>query len=134
MRGRIESEIRGAGLLGPHASAEYHALVPFQPLVLTREPSNRADCNAVIARTLLLVPCGYIAKEHAAVIAPQMDAGVLWLALVKSVPRPMHYAEASLWMDVRSNTKFKRYALAQGASQALVDCVLAGMFMQEDGQ
>lgn len=133
---RIESEIRGAGLLGSHASQEYRALEAGQPLILVREPTNRADTNAVIAKTLYSVPCGYIARQHAAMIAPEMDAGTVWLAKVIAGGGPMRWAKVLLWkeqpMGTRAALKARRRMEAYGADERTIQGILAGRYNTED--
>lgn len=99
MPSRIKSEIRGPGLCGPMARAEYRALRRDDRLTLEREPTNRADENAVIAMTSLRQPCGYVAKEHAAIIAPEMDRGVTWRAVVTSQAHAMRCPQIVLHRD-----------------------------------
>lgn len=131
MRSRIETEIRGAGLLGQNASMEYRALVANQPLILTREPWNPWDANAIIAKTMLLQPCGYIAKEHAAVISPEMERGILWLCRVIEGGGPGRFARALLWKEDGRAEKYRRLAMASGANERVVDCVLQKKFMED---
>ena len=96
---RIETEVRGPGLLSPMARVEYRALATGQPLVLVRERDNPVDPNAIIASTALLQPCGYIAKEAAAIVAPELDAGIIWLAKVLAPAKAMHYPRVVLWKE-----------------------------------
>lgn len=74
----VLSEVRGPGLLGPHAVVEYRALEPDQVLLLIRERDNERDANAIIATTELGVPVGYIARQDAAWLAAEIDQGVPW--------------------------------------------------------
>jgi hypothetical protein len=105
----VHSEIRGPGLLSRAAVLEYRALRAGQPLVLTRDPTNRADPWAIVALTGLLQPTGYVAREHAAVVAPEMDAGVLWLAQVTSRADAFSYPKIVLEKDTpQARRDFKR--------------------------
>jgi hypothetical protein len=79
----LHSAIRGAGLFGRAGRRANASLRPAQPLLLQRETDNRADPNAIIVMTLLGEPAGYVAREDAAVVAPQLDRGILWLARVR---------------------------------------------------
>lgn len=128
---RIESEIRGPGLLGPHAPLEYRALVAGQPLILVRDPANGHDANAIIVKTLYSVPCGYLAKEHAAIVAPDMDAGTVWLAKVTQPKNAFKRPQIVVWKEAGAEKKFKRLAKAHGASDRTVYAILAGRFNRE---
>lgn len=125
----IESECRGCGLLGQSAVQEYRALCAGQPLFLVREPSNPVDSNAIILKTVLLQPCGYVAKEHALIIAPQLDRGVLWFATCTEPKGAFKYPQITLWKyNFRLGQKFKEVSLAYGASELIVEKILAGMY------
>lgn len=128
---RINSEIRGAGLLGPIATLEYRALVPNQPLILTREPTNQKDPNAVIVKTVIGQPCGYLAREDAAVVSPSMARGVIWLAKVTASPVARQWAQCLLWQERRTETGYKTAALCHGASQCYLDALFSGRFLTE---
>lgn len=78
----IVSECRAPGLFGAAGRRNARAVMQNQPLLLIREPANPVDANAVICATLLGEPIGYVAREHAARLAPQLDAGHLWCAKV----------------------------------------------------
>lgn len=99
---RINSEVRGPGLFGPMARVEYRALESGQHLILERERDNRADENAVIVMTALRQPCGYVAKEHAKIIAPEMDSGIAWRAKVLSRGHAMRCPQILLMKDYRT--------------------------------
>jgi hypothetical protein len=88
----IRSVIRGASLFN-RGRAVLRSLTPNQPLLLVREPTNPVDPNAVIVRTLMGEESGYVAREHAARIAPDMDRGIMWMAKVLGRPRIL------LWRD-----------------------------------
>jgi HIRAN domain len=93
---RIKSEIRGAAFI-PRALKPYKALTVNQPLLLTREPENRADKNAIVASTLFNEPVGYVAREDAAIVSPQIADGIMWLAKVTGPPR--RCCKALLWSE-----------------------------------
>jgi len=123
---RIESEIKGPGLIGPMARIEYRALEPGQLLILTREPGNAADSNAVIAKTLLLQPCGYVARGQAKIIAPEMDAGKVWLCKVTKASSAFVCPQVVLWKG--KGRRFKEEAVAQGMTPELATMVVQGGF------
>lgn len=87
----LPSVIRGANLF--RAEALLRSLKPGQPLVLVRDRGNPVDGNAIYATTLYGEPVGYVAREHAAVAAPLLDAGVVLLCKVRTTPRVL------LWVD-----------------------------------
>jgi hypothetical protein len=74
----LSSEIRGPGLISPMARVEYRALTAGQPVTLRREPDNAKDGNAIVVETFLRQPCGYLARQQAAILAPLLDAGERW--------------------------------------------------------
>jgi hypothetical protein len=95
---RIKSEVRGPRLISPMARVEYRALEPGQRLVLIREPDNPADSNAIVVATAALrQPCGYLAKKHAKLIAPEIDAGVQWNAEVTKKGNAFHCPQILLY-------------------------------------
>lgn len=131
----IKSEIRGAGLLGPHATKEYRALQPGQPLILTREPSNQKDPNAIIARTVYLQPVGYVARQQAEVIAPKMDAGKLWVAYVTAPGAYAKWADCELKCIDASGAEehFATAARIFGASEDMITSVICQRFQHDRG-
>ena len=87
-------------MFGNKGRRAYFALTPGQPLLLSREPDNPIDTNAIRAATLFGEPVGYVAREDAKIIAPQMDNGVLWLGKVTA--SPIHFVQncrALLWSE-----------------------------------
>lgn len=131
---KINSEIRGAGLISPVATLEYRALVPDMPLVLTREPTNQKDPNAVIVKNVTGQACGYIAREDAAVIAPEMDAGILWLAKVTAGPAARRWAQCVLWKERSRESAYRQLAAAYGASELQIQAIMQKKFLKEDAQ
>lgn len=129
---RIESEIKGPGLISPAARLEYRALVPDQLLILTREPTNTVDPNAVVAKTLLLQPCGYVARAQAMVIAPEMDAGTVWLCKVTKKGSAFQCPQVVLWKRLGLR-RFRTDAILQGLPEELVSMVLQGGFLNPPG-
>lgn len=128
----INSEIRGAGLISPVATLEYRALAAGMPLILTREPMNPKDPNAIIAKNVTGQACGYIAKEDAAVIAPEMDAGILWLGKVTAGPRARQWAQCILWKKQSREDKYRQLAAAYGASELQIEAIMQKKFLKED--
>lgn len=76
------AEIRGPNCFGDVAIKYWAGLTIGQPVLLEREPLNKVDSNAIIARDLFNHPLGYIAREVSAVISPLMDKGKVPLARV----------------------------------------------------
>ena len=79
-----------AGAARHHAEAlGSDALAPGQPLVLRRDPANPHDANAIA-----VLPAGggeqagWVPRELAAEIAPDLDAGRPWSAVVLREQRP----------------------------------------------
>jgi len=128
---KIVSQIKGPGLFSQMARLEYRALLPGQPIILQRQPGNIADKNAVVALTAFLQPCGYIAKEQAAIIAPDMDRGILWLCKVIHQATAMHCPRVILWTASGQTIHFTDAMLRCGASQAVADAVLRGAYTKE---
>lgn len=69
-----------ARVLGPDVVVRFCHLGESQPLLLIREPSNPKDGAAIRVCDLGGLPCGYVAREDAAWLAPRIDAGEMWLA------------------------------------------------------
>ena len=78
-RGLHVSGVAGAGL--HHAEALAAAeLSPGAPLELRRDPANEHDPNAI--QVVAGEQVGWVPRELAAEIAPQLDAGRPWSAVV----------------------------------------------------
>lgn len=58
---------------------------PFQRVSLHREPQNKHDMNSVSVVTEGGQRIGYLARRIAAEVAPQMDAGRCWAAVVQRI-------------------------------------------------
>ena len=68
--------LRGTSFRGIEAQAIAQNLIEGQELVLQREPSNAFDENAIaVLDPETQIHIGYVAKEVAADLAPEMDAG-----------------------------------------------------------
>ena len=83
---RIYSVARGARWRSPAALRTLRSLAPGQPLVLVPEPRNPVDRHAIVLTTVTGAECGWVAKEHAAIVSPRMARGELWLCRVRSGP------------------------------------------------
>lgn len=130
-RSKISSVIKGPGLLGEPARHEYRSLFHWQPLVLQREPSNRVDPNAVIAMTARLRPCGYVSKAAAALIAPDLDAGILWLCRVTHPATAFSNPKIILWRPKGLAKDFEAALRESGASESVARAVLRGEYVKE---
>lgn len=74
--------VRGAHFFG-QAGLETHAKAKVgDPMILTREPTNPNDSNAIIVATPEDQPIGYIAREYAAILAPWMDRGWVYMGKI----------------------------------------------------
>lgn len=89
--GRDAPELVGAGLRvsriagarDHHAEAlQSEAAAPGRPLQLRRDRENEYDANAVAVETLHGELLGFVPRELAAEIAPALDRGEPWSALV----------------------------------------------------
>jgi hypothetical protein len=78
----LTSEICGAHLLGWGAVFVLLRLGGNQPLLLHRDGRPAS----IILSDLRGAQCGYLLKKDAAIVAPELDAGVLWCA--KTLCRP----------------------------------------------
>lgn len=101
MKEYIRSELRGPTLFGKVGCITFMGLVENQPMILEREPSNPVDPCAIIVRTLLGQPAGYVARETAAYVAQGMDLGTEWLCKVTGNPpsRGRAVIPIMLWLD-----------------------------------
>lgn len=61
----------------------HHAeLMKGDPVIVTREPNNPKDSNAIVVSDMEEHPVGYVHREAAMVVAPWMDKGWLYTAKV----------------------------------------------------
>jgi hypothetical protein len=73
--------VAGAGR--HHAEAlQSDAAAPGRPLVLVRDAGNEFDANAIAVETAAGERLGFVAREPAALLAPRLDAGEAWTAVV----------------------------------------------------
>ena len=84
--GLAERGLRVAGVAG---AGQHHADVlqsedatPGRPLVLRRDADNEHDANAIAVATPGGAQVGWVPREVAAELAPQLDGGVAWSAVV----------------------------------------------------
>jgi hypothetical protein len=97
---RDAPELAAAGLrvAGVAGAARHHAealaadaAAPGQPLVLRRDAGNVHDANAIAVATADGALLGFVPRELAAELAPELDAGRPWSAVVlreqRSSPR-----------------------------------------------
>ena len=80
---------RGLIVAGVAGAARFHADVlqseevsPGSALTLRREPHNEHDPNAVAVLTASGAQAGWVPREVAVAIAPALDAGDAWAAVV----------------------------------------------------
>lgn len=83
----IRSEMRGPALISLMACRLYVTVTPGQPLVLRRQPDNPVDTNALICCDAVGEPLGYVAREDAAYVSPEIDRGHLWRGKVTDPPK-----------------------------------------------
>jgi HIRAN domain len=78
--------LRVAGVAGAsrhHAEAlESEAAAPGDPIDLRRDPDNQHDPNAIAVHARGGDQLGWVPREIAAEIAPELDAGKAWSAVV----------------------------------------------------
>ena len=89
--GRDAPEVAGAGLrvAGAAGAARHHdaalqsdAAAPGSALALRRDAGNEHDPNAIAVDTAAGEQLGWVPRELAAELAPELDAGRAWSALV----------------------------------------------------
>jgi hypothetical protein len=86
---RDAPELAGARMAGVAGAARFHPdelasddAAPGRPLELRRDASNEHDENAVAVHLAGGAQLGFVPRELAAEIAPQLDAGRIWSAIV----------------------------------------------------
>jgi hypothetical protein len=84
-----ELAARGLVVTGVAGAARFHddvlqsgAVAPGAALQLRRDPANEHDPNAVAVLTGEGAPLGFVPREVAATLAPQLDDGAAWSAVV----------------------------------------------------
>jgi hypothetical protein len=86
---------RGVRVAGAAGAARHHAAAlasaeaePGRPLVLRRDAGNEHDANAIAVDTPAGEQVGWVPRELAAELAPELDAGRPWSAVVLREQRP----------------------------------------------
>lgn len=86
---------RGLRVASVAGAARHHAaalasedVTPGSRLELRRDPGNAHDANAIAVHTAGGEQLGWVPRELAAEVAPQLDAGGGWSALVLRESRP----------------------------------------------
>ena len=79
--GLIVASVAGAARHHAQALADEHAVAPGRPLTLRRDPGNEHDPNAIAVHATGGGQVGWVPREVAAELAPQLDAGEPWSAL-----------------------------------------------------
>jgi len=94
-RGAPELAARGLRIAGVAGAARHHAdglasdaAAPGRPLVLRRDPDNAHDAAAIAVDTAEGVQLGWVPRELAAELAPELDAGTPWAAVALREQRP----------------------------------------------
>ena len=82
-------EDRGLIVAGVAGAAQHHATglasegaEPGRPLVLRRDPGNEHDRFAIAVDTVAGEQLGWVPRDLAASLAPDLDAGTTWSAVV----------------------------------------------------
>ena len=80
---------RGLKVAGVAGAAAHHdealqaaSVEPGRPLVLRRDPDNEHDPNAIAVDSEDGAQVGWVPRELAAEIAPAIDGGAVWSAMV----------------------------------------------------
>jgi hypothetical protein len=80
---------RGLRVVGVAGAARHHpdalasdAAAPARPLELRRDPGNPHDLNAIAVHLVGGEQVGWVPREVAAELAPELDAGRPWSAVV----------------------------------------------------
>jgi hypothetical protein len=90
-------ELTGRGIHVARAAgaAQHHAeglasdeVEPGRPLVLRRDPDNEHDPNAIAVLTPGGEQVGWVPRDLAAEVAPELDRGDTWSAIVLREQRP----------------------------------------------
>jgi hypothetical protein len=88
-RGAPELAAAGLHVAGVAGAGSHHtdalqsgAAAPGRALVLRRDAGNEHDANAIAVETEAGEPLGFVPRELAAELAPRIDGGEPWTALV----------------------------------------------------
>lgn len=94
--------LRGTSFRGIEAQAIAKSLAEGTVLVLQREPSNQYDANAIaVIEPESQIHIGYVAKEVAVELAPEMDDGAAFTCkvetnMMKSIILDIRFVEPSV--------------------------------------
>jgi hypothetical protein len=84
-----ELAARGLRVANVAGAAQFHAealrsdaAAPGEPLTLRRDPANDYDPNAIAVDAATGEQLGFVPRELAAQLAPRLDAGEPWAAIV----------------------------------------------------
>jgi hypothetical protein len=80
-RGLLVAGVAGAGRFHD-AALQAEAVSPGRALILRRDPDNEHDANAIAVLAVDGAQVGWVPREVAARIAPELDAGEPWAAVV----------------------------------------------------
>ena len=90
-----ELAARGLRVAGVAGAARHHARAlesehaePGRPLRLRRDPGNEHDVNAIAVDDAAGEQLGWVPRAIAAELAPELDVGVAWSAVVLREQRP----------------------------------------------
>jgi HIRAN domain len=88
-RDAAELAARGLHVVGVAGAGRHHAealasdaVAPGRPLELRRDPGNPHDPNAIAVHAVRGEQVGWVPRELAAELAPELDAGKPWSGLV----------------------------------------------------
>ena len=88
-RDAAELAARGLVVCGVAGAARFHDDVlqsdevsPGRALALSRDPANAHDPNAIAVQTPAGAQVGFVPRDLAARLAPELDAGATWSAVV----------------------------------------------------
>lgn len=60
-------------------------LDPHTPILLIRDSFNQYDKNAIAVKTINGVMIGWIPKQYASILAPEIDNGISWYAKIDKI-------------------------------------------------
>jgi HIRAN domain-containing protein len=80
--GLVVASVAGAARHHAQALADEDAVAPGRALTLRRDPGNEHDPNAIAVVTQRDEALGFVPRELAAELAPQLDRGIPWSAVV----------------------------------------------------
>lgn len=81
----ISYEINLAGVTWENRQDIVKNIVQGTDISLERDYHNQYDKNAIAAKLIDGTQVGWIPKKNAAILAPELDAGIPWKARVESI-------------------------------------------------